>query len=116
LSLFMDGVTAGLQKRLQRQTAANPPTAYDFLVFTNLAMIAVALSISLTVGDFWAGQQFLKENPACVKMVLSCCLCSAIGQAFVFYVITTFDPFVLSIDRSWACRFGHGFGRTRGRD
>jgi solute carrier family 35 (UDP-galactose transporter), member B1 len=96
VSLLLDGVTAGLQKDLKRQTASRPPTSYDFLFFSNLSMFAVAAMISMQTGDVWAGQAFLQQNPECVQILLSTCLCAAVGQFFIFYIIANFDPLVLS--------------------
>ena len=95
-SLVMDGATAGTQKRLQRQMASNPPTTYDFLVFTNFSMLVFGLAISHWTGDLEHGRAFLTENPDCWTMLMRCCLCSAVGQSFIFYVISVFDPLVLS--------------------
>jgi UDP-galactose transporter B1 len=96
LSLVMDGVTAGLQKRLKRTYSTAPPTTYDFLLFTNLSMGAVAFTISLGTLDMSQGLSFLEMNPAVAHMVLKVCICSAIGQSFIFFVVATFDPMVCS--------------------
>jgi UDP-galactose transporter B1 len=96
LSLVMDGVTAGLQKRLKRTYSTAPPTTYDFLLFTNLSMGAVAFTISLGTLDMAQGLSFLEMNPAVARMVLKVCICSAIGQSFIFFVVATFDPMVCS--------------------
>jgi solute carrier family 35 (UDP-galactose transporter), member B1 len=105
LSLFLDGITAGLQKRLkqreQQQQQQNAPrrppiTAYDFLVYTNISMAIIALLISCMSGELARGRSFVASNPPILHLLFRCCLCSAIGQSFVFYVITVFDPLVLS--------------------
>ena len=96
LSLVMDGGTAGLQKRLKKQMSSQQPTAYDFLVFTNLSMLVYALTIAAMTDDLYYGHAFLATNPDCWTVLLRCCLCSAIGQSFIFYVIAVFDPLVLS--------------------
>ena len=98
VSLLMDGLTAGLQKRLLGQHHKSaPPTTYDFLLFTNLAMAAVAVSISFGMTtDGLVGLAFLRENSAVSRMVLTACVCSAVGQSFIFFVVATFDPLVCS--------------------
>jgi solute carrier family 35 (UDP-galactose transporter), member B1 len=103
-SLAMDGITAGLQKRiLQMNTgdgvmASPPPNAYDFLTFTNMAMvvIAIAASVVLSRDGLSDGVDYLRQNPRCASILWRCCVCSAIGQSFVFFIIATFDPLVLS--------------------
>ena len=94
LSLVMDGVTGGLQKKLKKETEGQPPTTYDFLLFTNLSMGFVAFSIALMVGDFASGMLFMAQNPELRKMVVSECILSALGQSFIFYVVANFDPMV----------------------
>ena len=96
ISLFMDGITAGLQKRLKVKSVANPPSAFDFLLFTNLSMIGIAVAISVALGEFKEGHKFLINNPEAATLVLQCCLCSAVGQSFIFYIIAQFDPLTCS--------------------
>jgi UDP-galactose transporter B1 len=96
LSLGMDGVTAGLQKRLKRNAllANKIPTPCDFLLYTNVSMAATALTIAVISGDWNAGWAFCAANPAVRRMILTCCVCSAIGQSFIFYIVAHFDPLV----------------------
>jgi UDP-galactose transporter B1 len=96
MSLAMDGVTAGLQKRLKRNAlvANKIPTPCDFLLYTNVSMAATALTIALATDDWRQGWTFTVENPAMLRMILTCCVCSAIGQSFIFYIVAHFDPLV----------------------
>jgi UDP-galactose transporter B1 len=96
LSLVMDGVTAGLQKRLKSDAAKTGklPTTYDFLLYTNLSMAGTALTISIINYDFVDGWIFLTEHPDIQRMIAMVCLCSAVGQSFIFYVVAQFDPLV----------------------
>jgi len=94
LSLVMDGITGGLQKRLKKETEGQPPTTYDFLFFTNLSMGAVALTIALAIGDLTSGLLFMAQNPVLQRMIVLECVLSAVGQSFIFYVVANFDPMV----------------------
>jgi UDP-galactose transporter B1 len=94
LSLVADGFTAGLQKRLKKETERKPPTTYDFLLFTNAAMGAVALAIALVLGDLVRGLAFMSANPVLQQMIIMSCLLSALGQSFIFFVVAHFDPMV----------------------
>jgi UDP-galactose transporter B1 len=98
LSLIFDGVTAGLQKRLKEDAAKRGaiPTWYDFLLYTNFSMFAVAMTIAFATGDWQEGWDFVAANPAILNMLLLCCLFSAVGQSFIFYVVANFDPLVCS--------------------
>jgi solute carrier family 35 (UDP-galactose transporter), member B1 len=94
LSLVADGFTAGLQKRLKKETENKPPTTYDFLFFTNLAMGIVAFTIAVALGDLVRGYAFMSANPVLQQMVIMSCLLSALGQSFIFFVVAHFDPMV----------------------
>jgi solute carrier family 35 (UDP-galactose transporter), member B1 len=94
LSLVMDGCTGGLQKQLQRDMAATPPTTYDFVLYSHLSMVTVALVISVLTGDLWKGAACLAGDAKILQMVLTVCLLSVVGQSFIFYVIANFDPLV----------------------
>lgn len=106
-SLVMDGVTAGLQKRLQIETTHAAPKTLDYMLLTNMSMGAIAFVVSVllpttsssslsTTSELIAGLTFLHENRDCRNMVMKLCCCSAIGQTFIFYVIANFDPLVCS--------------------
>lgn len=93
-SLVADGVTGGLQKRLKQESKEQPPTTYDFLLFTNLSMFLVAGAIALAIGDLSAGWSFLLRHPTLQPMIAWQCLLSAAGQSFIFYLVAEFDPMV----------------------
>lgn len=96
LSLAMDGVTAGLQKRLQADLARRGISAhpYDFMLYTNMSMMIVAMVIGLH--EFRAAWSFCWHHPRIWTLVLSFSVCSAIGQSFIFYTVAHFDPLVCS--------------------
>ena len=94
LSLVMDGCTGGLQKKLKRDTAAAPPTTYDFVLYTHCSMLLVALLVAVGTGDLGQGVVFVSQNPPVALRVAQLCLLSVLGQSFIFYVISCFDPLV----------------------
>lgn len=98
LSLVMDGVTGGIQKRLKADMGriGMHPKPYDFMLFTNLSMMIVAFCISVLLGDFTKGYSFCAENPVVLRLVVKFSVCSAIGQSFIFYTVAHFDPLVCS--------------------
>lgn len=93
ISLAADGVTAGLQKRLKHQAdqLGLTPTTLDFLLYTNLAMAVTSLAIAIVCGDWIDGWEFLAENPTLKTKVALVCVCSTVGQYFIFYIICQFD-------------------------
>jgi UDP-galactose transporter B1 len=98
LSLLLDGVTAGFQKRLKTETAkvGVKPKPYDFMYWTNLFMGITAVAIAIGLGEFASGMAFCTKNPEILSKIIKFSACSAIGQSFIFYTIANFDPLVLS--------------------
>merc|ERR1719343_1395558 len=98
LSLVLDGVTAGFQKRLKAETAERgvKPKPYDFMFWTNLFMCLTAAIISLGLNEAAGGLAFCLENPEIFQKIVKFALCSAAGQSFIFYTIANFDPLILS--------------------
>ena len=94
LSLGADGFTGGLQKKLKKETADLHPTAFDFLYFSHCAQLVAALAICVLTGELWSAPAFLRANPSVWWLVAASCVCSAVGQCFIFYVIACFDPLV----------------------
>lgn len=98
LSLLLDGVTAGFQKRLKKETAEAgvKPLPYDFMFYTNLFMCLTAAVVAVPLGEFTSGYAFCAANPTILAKIIKFSLCSAVGQSFIFYTIANFDPLVLS--------------------
>lgn len=98
LSLVLDGVTAGFQKRLKAETAKAgvKPKPYDFMFWTNLYMFLTAVVISGALGEFGTGFAYCASNPEILEKIIKFAICSAVGQSFIFYTIANFDPLILS--------------------
>lgn len=98
LSLALDGVTAGFQKRLKTETAkvGVKPKPYDFMFWTNLFMAITAAFVALGLGEMTSGVAFCVDNPEIMSKIVKFAICSAVGQSFIFYTIANFDPLVLS--------------------
>ena len=65
LSLVLDGVTAGFQKRLKVETAKAgvKPKPYDFMFWTNLYMCLTALVVATGLGEVTSGMSYCTANP-----------------------------------------------------
>jgi UDP-galactose transporter B1 len=72
------------------------PKPADFMFWTNLYMSLAATAVSLAVGDFNTGLTYCSANPVILNKILKFALCSAVGQSFIFYTISEFDPLVCS--------------------
>jgi UDP-galactose transporter B1 len=98
LSLVLDGVTAGFQKKLKTETAkvGVKPKPYDFMFYTNLFMMLTAVVIAGALGEVQTGMAFCTANPEILSKIIKFAVCSAVGQSFIFYTIANFDPLILS--------------------
>merc|ERR1711879_792741 len=67
---------------------------FEMQFFTNLYMAITAVVFALVMGEFQPGMQFCKDNPAIFWDILKFAACSAAGQAFIFFTISSFDPLV----------------------
>jgi UDP-galactose transporter B1 len=70
------------------------PKPYDFMFWINLSMCVVALITSLALGELQSGTKFCLDHPIIFEKIVKFALCSAVGQAFIFYTIAEFDPLV----------------------
>jgi UDP-galactose transporter B1 len=97
-SLVMDGVTGGIQKRLkvESQEVGHSLKGYEFMFYTNMYMFWVALCVANFNGDLIHGIRYCLGDPHICSLILKFCVCSAVGQSFIFYTIATFDPLVCS--------------------
>lgn len=98
LSLVMDGVTAGFQKKLKAKMELHgvKPKPYDFMFWTNFYMMLVAIVVAFSLGEVKSGLTYCLHNPLILKLIMKFSLCSAIGQSFIFYTVSHFDPLVCS--------------------
>lgn len=97
-SLICDGLTGGVQKRLKAKCADRGvhPKAYDFMFWTNLYMMLVAVVLAVLFGEVVPGIAFLLAHSHIMILVIKFSALSAVGQSFIFYTIATFDPLVCS--------------------
>jgi UDP-galactose transporter B1 len=95
-SLACDGLTGGLQSRLKKKSAERGVKAkpYDLMFWINLYMAIIAVVVSLAFGEINYGIDFCIKNPIMLEKILKFSVCSAIGQSFIFYTISNFDPLV----------------------
>lgn len=95
-SLACDGLVGGIQSRLKNKCAASnvKPGPYDFMFWTNLYMALTATLFAFALGEASTGIGYLMANPPILKKVLMFSLCSALGQSFIFFILTNFDSLV----------------------
>eukprot|EP00903_Cladosiphon_okamuranus_P014432 g13392.t1 len=92
-SLIFDGVTTSAQERLK---AACKPTVHEKMFFMNAWALAILSAAAYFSGQWAEGLLFCSENPLVMCYVLGFSLASAVGQHFIYYTITCFNPFVMT--------------------
>jgi len=95
-SLASDGFVAGMQERIKGVSKQNnvKEKAYDMMFSTNIVMMVVAFAVSFFLGEIPNGIAFMTANPSILSKIVQFALCSALGQSFIFYTISNFDPLV----------------------
>merc|ERR1712039_712273 len=93
-SLMLDGVTGGVHDALKAKCKdlkikAKP---YDMMFWTNFFMMVVGALAALSMGEFATGSAYILANPAILPKVLAFGACSAIGQSFIFFVVSEYGP------------------------
>ena len=102
-SLAMDLVTAALQDRVKTATARLNPekkrpktSMFESMLWTNLGGACAAFLLAAGTGQLASGVAFCARHAAAARNVAFYALASVIGQLFVYFTITEFDPLVLS--------------------
>eukprot|EP00457_Paulinella_chromatophora_P010049 gb/GEZN01010136.1/.p1 GENE.gb/GEZN01010136.1/~~gb/GEZN01010136.1/.p1 ORF type:complete len:382 (-),score=46.28 gb/GEZN01010136.1/:121-1215(-) len=99
VALACDGLTAGVQSRMKadvkKQGISLKP--FDFQFYTNLFMMIVGAIVTLVLGEFKSGFSFCQKHPHIWDKIAVFCLCSALGQCFIFYAISTFNPLMCTM-------------------
>jgi len=103
-SLIMDAVTGGLQDKVKKRTKElNPdagekpvPTMHESMFWTNFSGCLVAIALAGVTGQVTGGYAFCQRNPEVLWAILIYSLASAVGQNFIYYTITQFNPLVLT--------------------
>jgi len=94
LSLTCDGITGGFQDKLKIKAKEKgvKPKPYDFMFWTNIFMALTAAVVAAFLGELVSGYTFCINNPEILSKILKFALCSAVGQSFIFYTISNFNP------------------------
>jgi len=101
-SLFLDGLTGGIQDRVKNSTKRlNNDKAklsmFESMLYTNLSGAVIALGLCAATGQIQSGFAFCqKGGEPFIKALLSYSVCSALGQCFIYFTITEFSPLLVS--------------------
>lgn len=94
LSLSMDGLTGAIQERMR---AASKPSAQHMMLAMNYwstVMLAVALILTGEGKEFFS---FTLMHPELIGHLASLALAGAIGQLFIFMMVSSFGPLPCSV-------------------
>jgi len=103
-SLLMDAFTGGLQDRVKVRTkelnpspgGAKRPSMHESMLWTNASGCLMALVLALLTRHLFTGIKFSAAHPEVLKAIIVYSIASAVGQNFVYFTLTQFNPLVLT--------------------
>ncbi|XP_037866899.1 solute carrier family 35 member B1 homolog [Bombyx mori] len=94
LSLLMDGLTGAVQERIKSE---HSPTAYAMMLNTNWwSTIILTIGVVLS-GEIFQFIRFVSVYPEVIVFIISLALMGALGQLFIFYMVSEFGPLPCSV-------------------
>lgn len=93
LSLVGDGLTGYAQGLCKNKMKSGQlkENAHESMFFTNLYMAMVCAGMAAYFGQLDSGISFCRNNPKVLGDIVRFCVCSAVGQVFIFFTIANFD-------------------------
>lgn len=94
LSLTMDGLTGAVQERIKGESS---PTAYSMMLNTNWwSSIIVSIGVVLS-GEIFRFVSFVAKYPEVMVYLTGLALTGALGQLFIFFMVSEFGPLPCSL-------------------
>merc|ERR1719362_1418291 len=93
-SLIVDGLTAGIQQNIKNTYKYNSSSPFQFLLYTHSYMSCTAFLLSILTQDWNRAMVTIHHYPHILYIILQACLCSSLGQLFIFWIIVHFDPLI----------------------
>lgn len=94
LSLSMDGLTGAIQERMRASSAPSGQYMMLSMNFWSTIMLTIALLLS---GEGWAFLQFTHRHPELIQHLIGLSICGALGQLFIFMMVSHFGPLACSV-------------------
>ena len=69
---------------------------HESMLWTNFSGFLVACGLAVATGQATEGVAFCMRNPEVIKAIMIYSLASAVGQNFIYYTITQFNPLILT--------------------
>ena len=83
-------------KKLNADVKAAKPTMHESMLYTNLSGCLVAGVLAFFAGHLTDGVAFCLKYPEVMQALVIYSLSSAVGQNFIYYTITQFNPLLLT--------------------
>lgn len=94
LSLFLDGILGSVQDRIRK---IHSPTFRQFMYGTDVLSCAIlAIGVSVT-GEIIDVFYFIGRHPSILWQLISLSLCDAVGNIFIYIMISSFGSLACSI-------------------
>lgn len=94
LSLSMDGLTGAIQERMR---AAHSPSAQHMMVAMNGWSTLILLVGVLVTGEIFEFISFAGRYPYVLLQLASLAITGALGQLFIFIMVSSFGPLACSV-------------------
>ncbi|KAJ8865505.1 hypothetical protein PR048_033748 [Dryococelus australis] len=94
LSLTMDGLTGAIQERMR---AEHQTKSGHMMLNMNLWSIFYLLVAVLVSGEIFAFVNFVQNHPSIIWQICNFSVASALGQCFIFLMVSDFGPLPCSI-------------------
>ncbi|KAI5636996.1 UAA transporter family domain-containing protein [Phthorimaea operculella] len=94
LSLTMDGLTGAVQERIKAESS---PTAYAMMLNTNWWSTLILSVGVLLSGEIFKFLSFVSLYPEVIVYIVALALMGALGQLFIFYMVSEFGPLPCSV-------------------
>lgn len=95
MSLSMDGLTGAVQERMRH--GSQRPNSATMMKMMNLFSIVYSFSAILLTGEIFTFSQFCVRHPEVLWKIFSFSVMSALGQFFIYVLVTDFGPLPCSI-------------------
>ncbi|XP_026317706.1 solute carrier family 35 member B1 homolog isoform X2 [Hyposmocoma kahamanoa] len=94
LSLTMDGLTGAVQERIKAEYS---PSGYSMMLNTNW-WSSLILSIGVVLsGELFKFFAFVSQHPEILLYITGLALCGALGQLFIFFMVSKYGPLPCSV-------------------
>ncbi|KAF9419093.1 hypothetical protein HW555_004264, partial [Spodoptera exigua] len=93
LSLTMDGLTGAVQERIKSESS---PSAYAMMLNTNMSSMILSTGVVLS-GEIFKFIVFVSAYPEVIIFLIGLALVGALGQMFIFYMVSEYGPLPCSV-------------------